>query len=104
MTVDRIKKLIATGKLIQFYKCKAWRRLRLKAIERDDNECQMCKALGKVHEVDNVHHIEEVKDFPERALDLNNLICLCYYHHNLVHERGIKLNNKDKKIFDDEKW
>ena len=106
MTIDRIKELIKLDELIKFYKCPAWRKLRLVAIDRDDNECQMCKYEGKVHEVNNVHHVEEIKHRPDLALSLDNLVCLCYYHHNVVHEKGIKLNKNyfNKKKFNDEKW
>lgn len=106
MTVDLIRKLIKEDNLIKFYKSSDWRKLRLIAIERDSHECQMCKHEGKVGEVNNVHHIEEVKHRPDLALDINNLVCLCYYHHNVTHEKGLKLNKNyfKKKKFDDEKW
>lgn len=104
MTVDKIIELINTDNLIKFYKSADWRKLRKIAIERDNNECQHCKAEGRVGNVDNVHHIKEVKEYPNLALCLDNLICLCYYHHNLVHEKIEKLNKSKKKIWDDELW
>lgn len=41
--IDYIK-LIREGKLMKFYKSKEWRELRLKALKRDNYECQMCKS------------------------------------------------------------
>ncbi|HEN3223173.1 TPA: HNH endonuclease, partial [Streptococcus agalactiae] len=54
-----------------FYNSGEWRRLRLEAIERDNNECQWCKLEGKVT-TDNleVDHIKELEFYPELAMDL----------------------------------
>lgn len=110
-----------TGELISlikenpefFYKIKEWLYVRQLALERDNYECQMCKAEGRVH-VDskkvpgerkpvelNVHHIKELEDFPELALELDNLVTLCVEHHNEVHGRfGGTIN----KWAHDERW
>jgi 5-methylcytosine-specific restriction endonuclease McrA len=100
--------LIREDKLKKFYDCAKWRKLRQRAIIRDNNECQMCKQQGKYHNVNNVHHIKEVKHRPDLALDLDNLVCLCIDHHNEVHGRYVDDQNKklkDFKNFDStERW
>ena len=101
-------KLIREDNLKKFYDCSKWRKLRQKAMKRDNYECQMCKQQGKYHKVNNVHHIKEVKDRPDLALTIDNLICLCIDHHNEVHERYVDGQNKkikDFKNFDSsERW
>lgn len=95
-----------------FYNSKEWLQVRQAALERDNFECQMCKAEGRVH-VDSkkvegerktvelqVHHTKELEDYPELALDLDNLVTLCVRHHNEVHGR---FGGTEKK-WDDERW
>jgi 5-methylcytosine-specific restriction enzyme A len=118
MNLQRIKELIQQDKLVKFYQCKAWRDLRLDALDRDNNECQECKRQGKVttnkqikddDEDDNkpvkleVHHIKEVKKYPELALVLDNLKTVCVDCHNKEHGRVFG-QNKRKKRWDDERW
>ena len=91
--------LIREDKLKKFYDCAKWKKLRQKAMKRDNFECQMCKKQGKYHKVNNVHHIKEVKHRPDLALDIDNLICLCVDHHNEVHERYVEGQNKVDKPF-----
>ncbi|MGG5304204.1 HNH endonuclease [Enterococcus pernyi] len=91
--------LIREDRLVKFYQSPKWRRLREKAMKRDHYECQECRRLGKYHRVENVHHIKEVKDRPDLALDLDNLICVCIEHHNEVHGRYLTtLDKQEKKI------
>ncbi|WP_251868258.1 HNH endonuclease [Enterococcus malodoratus] len=100
--------LIRDDNLKKFYDCAKWRHLRQRAIKRDNHECQMCRAQGKYHQVNNVHHIKEVKLRPDLALDIDNLVCLCIDHHNEVHDRyvdGQGYKDKDFKNFDSsERW
>lgn len=93
-------KLIRDNKLKIFYDSARWRHLRQQAMNRDNYECQMCKAIGRHHKVENVHHIQEVKDRPDLALTLDNLICLCIEHHNEVHERYMTIAEKKQKKLD----
>lgn len=99
----------------KFYKSSAWagvNGVRNQALKRDNYECQMCKAEGRVH-IDsvkvegerksiqlNVHHIKEIEEFPELALTLSNLVTICLRHHNEVHERY----QSTEKKWDDERW
>ncbi|MEB1809038.1 MAG: HNH endonuclease [Bacillaceae bacterium] len=97
----------------KFYNSSKWKSLRLKALQRDNYECQECKRLGRVH-VDsvkedgkrksielNVHHIKEIEIHPEEALNINNLETLCLDHHNEIHEKSFAPH---KPKWDDEKW
>lgn len=97
----------------KFYNSGEWKKLRLKALERDNYECQKCKRLGEVH-VDsikiegerktielNVHHIKEIEDFPELALVLENLETLCLDHHNEEHDKSFA---PQQLKWNDERW
>ncbi len=129
MELQRIKQLIASDKLIKFYQCRAWRTLRYDALKRDNFECQECKRRGKVYSTpvdtrgvalptdDNknknekennkslhVHHIKEIKDYPDLALVLDNLETLCQQCHNDVHDRLEKYNKKQQPFVNEERW
>ncbi len=99
---------------LTFYKSSEWQELRQVALERDNYECQMCKAEGRTH-VDsikeegerksvelNVHHKQPIEYHPKQALKLDNLQTLCLYHHNMVH--GRLWSPKINKWASDEKW
>uniref|UniRef100_UPI0035C8D201 HNH endonuclease n=1 Tax=Bacillus sp. Xin1 TaxID=2740676 RepID=UPI0035C8D201 len=47
MEKEELIQLIREDKLMKFYKSKEWRQLRLKALKRDNYECQRCKSKGK---------------------------------------------------------
>ena len=97
-----ILKLIQTGK---FYLSKEWRRIRLKALRRDNFECQECKRQGGFSKANTVHHIKHLKDRPDLALDLDNLESLCGPCHNKEHpERFEKFYKEKKKPFTPERW
>lgn len=106
MKTEEIRRLIQEDNLMKFYKSRAWMDLRLKALFRDNYECQHCKAKGKYRKADCVHHIQEVKDFPWLALVLDNLLCLCNTCHNIVHGRNTiwELNRKQPKFVNEERW
>ena len=96
-----------------FYCSPKWEKLRQVALTRDNRECQECKRQGRVT-VDskkvegekkkvrmNVHHIKELEEHPELALDLDNLETLCLKCHNQIHN---KLMNRKEKQWKDEWW
>ena len=70
METHELIQLIRDNKLMKFYKSKEWRALRLKALQRDNHECQMCKSKGKYKAAENVHHLKEVKTHPNLAMDI----------------------------------
>ena len=99
-----------------FYNSAAWcgpNGLRVEALERDNYECQHCKAEGKVtvdsikqdgeHKkvVLNVDHKYPIEHYPKLALMLDNLQTLCIYHHNVKEGRVFK--RKEPK-WNDERW
>nr|WP_259544984.1 HNH endonuclease signature motif containing protein [Heyndrickxia oleronia] len=98
-----LKGLIREDKLVKFYQSREWRELRLVALERDNYECQSCKRRGKYSKAQNVHHIKEVKEYPELALELDNLESICIRCHNLEHKRLEKYVKKNKWA-NDERW
>lgn len=74
-----------------FYNSTTWKDKRQEILERDNFECLMCVAEGKVttqaHSVLEIDHIEELKDRPDLAMDNDNLRTLCKDHHNKRHKR-----------------
>jgi 5-methylcytosine-specific restriction endonuclease McrA len=96
-----------------FYNSMEWRHLRDWVMQRDNYECQMCKADGKVttqaDSVLEVDHIKELEYYPDSALDPDNLRTLCKDCHNKRHHR-FNYAPKDKqhkpknKWSDDERW
>lgn len=85
----------------KFYKSKAWQEKRDEIVERDNNECQHCKAKGKVYcgqmGTLEVHHIQHLKDRKDLALENKNLITLCSACHNVEHEEKGFQSQKKKK-------
>ena len=68
-----------------FYQSKAWKHKRRMILRRDGYRCQMCKRFGKWCSAVTVHHIKELEDYPELALDDHNLISVCQSCHNRLH-------------------
>lgn len=65
-----------------FYKSKAWRRVRKQVLLRDKYMCQSCLRKGIVKSIDSkerffVHHIVELKDDWELRLNASNLETIC---------------------------
>lgn len=105
----------------KFYDSGTWKQKRRYILERDHNECQDCRERlltardkgivlkeweKKIRRATEVHHIKELKQFPELALDDDNLISLCYLCHNKRHgrfQRGTG-NKKKKKEVTEERW
>lgn len=71
-----------------FYHWPAWRRLRRLALQRDHYLCQHCLKKGTIKTATEVHHIKPIADFPELALDLGNLVSLCWNCHEETKPRG----------------
>lgn len=70
-----------------FYDSDAWKKCREVVLKRDDYLCQDCLEKDDLIPADMVHHIEELRDNPDRALDINNLKSLCNSCHNKYHPR-----------------
>lgn len=100
---NELIKYINGNQLMKFYKSREWFAVREQARKRDNYECQLCKAAGKYHKVENVHHIKEVKTHPHLCLTLSNLQSLCIKCHNKVHERMADEERKPK-FMNEERW
>ncbi|MFC0232741.1 HNH endonuclease [Vagococcus entomophilus] len=92
-----------------FYNSSEWKVLRQKILERDNYECQWCKAEGKVntnaHSILEVDHIKELEYHPELALEESNMRTLCKECHNKRHKRfNYRSSKKRSKWADDERW
>lgn len=120
-----IRGLAQQDKMILFYHSAKWKKLREEVLNAYHNECVLCKMQGKITTHDNrlksgehrglqVHHMREIELYPEHGLEpiiidvmtgkrTVNLIPLCHYHHNLIHE---KENNivKRKSQLNKERW
>lgn len=81
-----------------FYKCKAWEKARLQALERDHYLCQPCyRDKQKITPANIVHHTEALEDRPDLALTLENLEVICSGCHNKEHpEKGSGKKEKPK--------
>mgnify|MGYP000001299393 len=103
----------------KFYDSKAWQAKRIEILKRDRFECQDCrtriqKAVAegkwlpekekKIARAEQVHHIQELKEHPELALDNDNLISLCVRCHNIRHGRVPHKFKRKKKLVSRERW
>lgn len=98
-----ILEAIKNGDVERFYKSSEWINKRKDIIKRDNRECQMCKAEGRYHKAECVHHIKHLRDRSDLALVDSNLVSLCYTCHNIVHPEKLNINVK-KKFKNVEKW
>ena len=69
-------------KITRFRNSPSWKYARRQALIRDINMCRVCLADGYINANDiQVHHIVPMnEDFSKRD-DVENLICLCPFHH-----------------------
>ena len=76
---------------LPFYATAAWHRVRAAAINRDGGMCQACMRkfrdgiIQRPRRAEMVHHKIPVKERPELALDLDNLVSLCNRCHAEEH-------------------
>ena len=85
----------------RFYASKAWRTVREIVLIRDNYLCQQCLKRNIIRTADAVHHIKELKDYPELALDESNLEGICNACHNKEHPekgKGDKPNKVSGKL------
>ena len=62
-----------------------WQKKSQEIRKRSKYLCAVCLQENRYNYEDlEVHHIEKLKDKPEKLLDDLNLICLCKYHHELA--------------------
>lgn len=100
----------------KFYDSRDWKRKRARVLKRDNYECQECKRNGLVTIDTNeysesakrkkimllVDHIKELEEYPELALEEDNLETMCVRCHNIKHGRVFEHNVN--KWANDERW
>lgn len=75
-----------------FYRSPEWRKLSRRLL----NERKYCEICGETYATD-VHHIFPVADFPELALNEDNLKCLCKSCHAKITEQERKMRSNRRK-------
>ena len=94
---------IKCGDVKRFYASKEWIIKRAKILRRDNNECQSHKRQGKYAKATCVHHKKHLRDYPELALDDDNLESLCDACHNIEHPEKF-FNEVKPKFTNEERW
>lgn len=108
--MDRLYDEITKGNVSYFYTSRTWRRKRKEIINRDNNECQICKRNGRVtvgtkEEPLIVHHIKELKCHPELAMVNSNLLSVCNdCHENECHPNRLGEYQERKGFVNEERW
>lgn len=103
----KLLKAIIKGNVHYFYTSRTWRRKRKSILDRDNNECQMCKRKGRFSKATCVHHMRRLKDRPDLALIDDNLESLCDSCHNKEHPEKLEKMawKENKKTFvNAERW
>lgn len=80
----------------KLYSSKKWIQIRDRVRQRDRKLCLMCLDQNKIEPIDVVHHIVPYKEDESLTYNMNNLICLCNKHHNIVHDLYFDPNEKVK--------
>lgn len=89
-----LQEMIRKNNLHGFYSSAEWQRLAATAREQQHNECQRCREMGCYSPCAAVHHIRRVKKYPELALSIENLECLCRACHEEEHRQGPHIYRK----------
>jgi len=101
----RVEALYKRGRIKLFYKLGIWRRKRAQILERDNHECQKCKAEGRQSKATCVHHIKHLDQRPDLALVDSNLISRCDACHNQEHPEKLKKYQVNRKEYiTPERW
>lgn len=113
-SLEEIQTLVNKGNEHAFYVSREWKDVRKELLNRDNNECQRCKGKFVVdhHPIKKVcvtkaryvHHIKPMKDYFSYALDMDNLVSLCFSCHEIVEGRSGKWKKPSKKRLTEEKW
>lgn len=69
----------------RFYMSKEWKQVNKHISVRDKGLCRVCLNDNRTNSRDAVHHIVELKEDRNKALEHSNLICLCDKCHKKVH-------------------
>ena len=99
-----IRQLIRENKIYKFYKTIEWLQLRDKVLRDNHYECERCrqKSPAVYSRAVIVHHIKEVRIFPELALNKSNLMAVCFRCHEDLHNRFG--HDELKETLNEERW
>lgn len=104
---------IAKGNTDKFYNSTDFDIAREKVLKRDKGKCQFF--LGKwndgkhfpskfkIVDAEIVHHIIPIKERPDLALDINNMVSLSFEAHEIIEDRT-RFRYKRKKKITQERW
>lgn len=105
---------IAKGNTDKFYNSTDFDIAREQVLKRDKNTCQFF--LGKwndgkhfpnkikIVKAEIVHHIIPIKERPDLALDINNMVSLSFDAHEIIEDRNRFRYKKRKKKITQERW
>lgn len=108
--IKKLIKEIGKGNTSYFYTSRTWRRKRKEILDRDNNECQICKEDGRVTTGTKedpliVHHIKELKNRPDLCLTDSNLLTVCdYCHETVCHPKRLGEYQEKKRFTNEERW
>lgn len=92
-----IQKLIIDNNLHEFYTSSIWRNTQARILKENHYECQRCKNRGLVIKARTVHHKKYLRDYPELALDDNNLEAICENcHYDEHHRKKLGFTNEER--------
>ena len=83
----------------KFYKTYRWQKLSNEKRREVNYRCEICRALGKLEGVDEVHHILSINERWDMRLDYTNLLAVCASCHDVIHKQNLNSKHKIKKYF-----
>ena len=115
--LGQLRQLIAEDREHEFYDWDEWRRkMRPQVLKLDNNECQLCKAGGRVRSSSQgwrmiVHHVKHLRDRPDLALSVfdpdtgeRQLVTVCKECHERLHPEGQRQFAPASPPFTVERW
>lgn len=110
--INRLRQLISDGREGVWYNGAAWEHMRRAVLKMDHYECQRCKARGRYHKAEIVHHVKHLKDRPDLALSIydpdtgnRQLISVCKQCHEDLHPEVLHAKQfKSKDPVTAERW
>lgn len=112
--IEKIRQQVEEGHELRFYNSRIWDRTRAAVLKLDHNECQRCKAAGRYHKAEAVHHVLHLEDRPDLALEIfdpatgqRQLVSLCRACHEREHPERLRqrqATEKEKSFETVERW
>ena len=97
-----VRQLLKEDKVHSFYVCSEWLHLRKKILKENKYQCRLCKQNGKYTRANHVHHVKYLREYPELALDENNLMPVCKdCHETKCHPERL---SRAKEPLTQERW